>query len=99
MRQRTDVFGQHTAVILNISGANLEQVIETRRDHVALFDLWHGQNRLVEGLKRGLAGVGKPHLDKGNMGLAHADRIAIGALAGDNAAVFQPFHTGLGRGF
>lgn len=99
MGQGADAFGQHAAVFLYVAGADLEQVIKARRDHVALFHLWHRQHGLVEGLKRGFAGIGQLHLDKGDMGLAHADRVQEGAVAGDDAGFFQPFQPGLGGGF
>lgn len=99
MGQRADMFGQHAAVILYVRRADLEQVVEARGDHVGLFHLWHAEDGLVEGLKRGFAGVGQAHLDEGDMGLTHADRVQKGAVARDDAGFLQPFEPCLRGGF
>jgi hypothetical protein len=99
MGQGGDLFAQDAAIGLNIGGADLQEVVKARCHHMALFHLGDQDDGLVKGLQGGLARVRKAHLDKGDMGKAHALGVQEGAVAGDDAGLFQPFEAGLGRGF
>ncbi len=98
MRQRRKPFGQDPTVALDIGGAHLEQIVEAAGDHVAGFDLGNRLHRAVERGERGLAGVGQPDLDKGDMGEPELDRVEQRAIAGDDALCLQPLQPRLGRG-
>ena len=99
MRQGRDHLAQHPAVALDVRSPHLEEVVEAGRHHVALLDLRHHEHGLVERRQRRLAGVGKPHLDEGDMRLAHLDRVEDRAVACDDPGLLQPLHPRLGWRF
>ena len=57
MRQGGNPFRQHPAIILYVTSAHFQQIVETLRNHVALFHLCNRQGRLVERLQRRLTRV------------------------------------------
>ena len=48
VRQAGDFFAEHDAIAADVGGADLEQIVEAARDHVALLDLGDGAHRGVE---------------------------------------------------
>lgn len=54
MGQGRDHLAEDLPIALNVAAAQLDQLVETARDNVSLFDFRHAQHRGVEGLRHGL---------------------------------------------
>src|SRR3546814_4524466 len=53
VRQARYFLAEHDAIAADVGGADLEQIIEAARDHMAFLDLWNLAHRVVE-LPQGL---------------------------------------------
>ncbi len=99
MRQAGDLLAQYGAVAADVSGADLEEIVEVGRQHVAFLDFGNAAHRAVEVPQRRLACVGEADFDESDMVQPEARRIDNGAKAPDHPAVDQLAHPRLAGRF
>lgn len=84
---------------MDVAGADLEQVVEGARDHVALFDFGHVDDGGIEGGEGLFGGVGEADLGEGDVIAAQERWVENGAEALDIALVLEAFEADLCGGF
>jgi len=88
--QAGDLLAENDAIVADVGGADLEQIVEAARDHVAFLDFGDAADGGVEFIERGLARIGQLDLGEGDVIETELGRIGHGAKAEDHAALDQP---------
>src|SRR3546814_1263546 len=84
-------------IAADVGGADLEQIVEAARDHVAFLDLRQAAHRGVELAQRVLARVRQLDLSKGDMIETDLGRVDDRAESDDQSAFLHPFDALLAR--
>src|SRR3546814_8196613 len=84
-------------IAADVGGADLEQIVEAARDHVAFLDLRQAAHRGVELAQRVLARVRQLDLGKGDMIETDLGRVDDRAESDDQSAFLHPFDALLAR--